>query len=711
MKKLSISLIALVSIGFSFGQTTKTNTSKKVEPLVIDRSKAPAAAPASPINIGEPVSFVLENGLKVFVVENSKLPKVSFQLSVDIPIFLEGNKVGLSTMAGEMMGAGTTTKTKAQIDEEIDFIGANLVTNSNGIFASCLSKHADKVLSVMGDVMLNPAFPTDELDKKKKRAQSNLKSISANADAIAGRVESVLLYGANHPYGEIQLSEHIDNITIEDCKQYYDKYFRPNISYLVIVGDIKPEKAKELANKYFGSWVKKDVPKQDFGKALPLNGVKVAFVNKPGAVQSVVKVIYPLDYMIGSDDAAAVSIMTGIFGGAFSSRLNMNLREKHAYTYGASGRVNADRYIGKFSAGASVRNDVTDSALTQIFYEMNQMINANVSEDELSRNKNFNMGNFALSLERSQTIAGFALNIEKFGLPKDYYQSYLTRIDKVTVEDVRNVAKKYIKPNNCIILIVGNEAVAEKLKRFASTGEIDFYDYNGKLKAKEVKAIPAGVTAQSVVTDYILTVTKSATMKDAQKKLKSLKDYSSTFEGEIQGQKLTMENKKMAPNLYKVEIKAMGMTMQKIVCDGKRVTSSGMQGNKEYKDKELEEMISNGSMIKETRYLTPSYEITLVGFAEVNGREVYQIQTKDKSGNVENEFYDCETKLKLSSSSMQESPEGPVEVSSEFSEYKEVGGILFPHKMSQNFGPMIIDFVAKQIVVNTKLKSSEFKVE
>lgn len=711
MKKINISFLFLLLTSLTFGQSSKTNNSKKSEPIIIDRSKAPAAAPAAPINIGEPVSFVLDNGLKVFVVQNSKLPKVSFQLSVDIPIFLEGNKVGLSTMAGEMMGAGTVTKTKAQIDEEIDFIGANLVTTSNGIFASCLSKHADKVLSVMGDVMLNPAFPVEELEKKKKRAHSNLKSISANADAIAGRVESVLLYGTNHPYGEIQLGEHIDNITIEDCKKYYDTYFRPNISYLVIVGDINPEKAKELANKYFGSWVKKDVAKQDFGGAKSINGVKVAFVNKPGAVQSVVKVIYPLDYKIGSDDAAAVSIMTGIFGGAFSSRLNMNLREKNAYTYGASGRVNADRYIGKFSAGASVRNEVTDSAVTQIFYEMTQMINENVSDDELSRNKNFNMGNFALSLERNQTIAGFALNIQKYGLPKDYYQTYLTRIDKVTVEDVRNAAKKYIKPNNCIILIVGNEAVANKLKRFSSTGEIDFYDYNGKLKPKEVKEIPAGVTAQSVVTDYLFTVTKSSSIKDVQKKLKAVKDYSSTFEGEIQGQKLTMENKKMAPNLYKIEIKAMGMTLQKIVCDGKRVASSGMQGNKEYKDKELEEMKANGAIIKVTNYLTPNYEITLIGYSEINGREVYHIQTKDKSGNIENEFYDTQSKLKISSSSIKESPEGPVEISSEYSEYKEVGGILFPHKIAQNFGSMILDLVAKNISINTKLKPTEFKID
>ncbi len=710
MKNIIIAVSVLVAATNVVAQTGKPSGNKKQEPIQIDRSKAPQPAEAAPINIGAPTSFVLDNGLKVFVVQNSKLPKVSFQLSVDVPIFLEGEKVGLSQLAGEMLGAGTTKKSKAQIDEEIDFIGADLTTTSNGIFASSLSKHSETVLAMMSEIMLNPAFPQEELDKKKKRLHSNLKSIASNADAIASRVESVLMYGANHPYGEVQMANHIDNITIEDCKKYYSDYFRPNISYLVIVGDIQPEKAKEMAIKYFGSWEKKEVTRKDFGGAQGISGVRVAFVNKPGAVQSVIKVIYPLDYKIGSEDAASVSIMSGIFGGAFSSRLNMNLRENKAYTYGASGNIGADRYIGRFKAGASVRNEVTDSAVAEILFEMNQMIKADVSEDELSRNKNYNMGNFALSLERDQTLAGFALNIEKYGLPKDYYQTYLSRMQKVTVADVRKAAQRYIKPNNCIILVVGNEQIADKLKKFDSDGEIEFYDINGKLRAKERKALPTGLTAEQVITNHILAVTQTKNMKDATKKMKGIKDMSAIYEGEIQGQKLIMENKKMAPNLFKVEMKAMGMTIQKVVCDGKKVVSNGMQGKEEYTGDKLEEMKAGGAMIKEMNYLTSGYSLKLIGFDEYGGKEVYHVEVTNKAGKVENEYYLVENGLKVHTSSTNETPQGAMDITSEFLEYKEVGGILIAHRMSQSFGPQAIDFVAKEIKVNAGLKSSDFKI-
>ena len=283
----------------------------------IDRATAPKPGIAPKINIGTPASFTLDNGLKVFVVENHKLPKVSFQLTIDKDPVLENGTVGLADMMGDMLSAGTTTRTKAQIDEEIDFVGASVSTFSSGFYASSLTKHSDKVLGIAADILLNPAFPQDELDKKKKRAFSSLKSLATNADAIAGRVTSVLKYGKSHPYGEVQMKSDIENITIDACKKYYETYFRPNISYLVIVGDITVEDAKKLTEKYLGSWQKADVPEHKYDMPSATEGVRVAFVNKPGAVQSVIKVMYPIDYKIGAPDAAAVSVMSNIFGGAF----------------------------------------------------------------------------------------------------------------------------------------------------------------------------------------------------------------------------------------------------------------------------------------------------------------------------------------------------------------------------------------------------------
>lgn len=676
----------------------------------IDRSKAPEAGEAPKINIGTPETFTLDNGLKVFVVENHKLPKVSIQLAIDKPLIMEGGKVGVGEMTGEMLNAGTTEKTKAELDEEIDFIGASVSATSSGIFASSLSKHTDKVMGIMSEMLLKPAFPEEELEKSKKRALSNLKSLSTNPEAIAGRVSGVLLYGKNHPYGEVQIADHVNNIEMADCKKYYQDYFRPNISYLVIVGDIKPEDAKKKAEQYFGSWEKRMVPTEKYETSTDVAGVRVVFVEKPGAVQSVVKVTYPLDLPVGSDDDAAIKIMNGIFGGAFSSRLNMNLREEHGYTYGASGRANSDKYIGYFTAGASVRNEVTDSAVAEIIGEMKTMIDTKVTMDELSRNINFNNGNFALSLESDQTVARFALNIEKYKLPADYYQNYLARLQKVTQEDVQEAAKNYIHPENCIILVVGSSDVVESLKKFDTDGKIEYYDFNGDVKSGEKKKLPEGLTAEKVIEDYVLAYTQSSNMKDALKKLKKVKDITMISETEVQGMKLNMTVKRKAPGMMMTEMTMSGMTIQKSVFDGTNGGVSGMQGNKAFEGDELEEQKYSSTMHLETKYSELGYKLTIKGIEEVNGKDAYLIEVVDPKGNVENEYYDVESKLKVFSMSTSESPEGESStITSEMQDYKEVGGFLFPHKLIQNFGPQTIEMDVKEIKLNTKISNSEFE--
>ena len=389
MNKIIVTLTLLIT-SFCFNAQTK-----------IDRTKAPVPGLAPEINIGTPSSFTLENGLKVFVVENHKLPKVSFQLTIDKDPVIEKGHVGLSSMMGDMMSAGTTTKTKQEIDEEIDFIGASISTYSSGVYASCLSKHTETVFGLASDILLNPAFPKEELIKKKKRLMSSLKSLKTDANAISARVGDVLKYGKNHPYGEVQTSSDVNGITVDLCREYYTTYFRPNVSYLVIVGDIDVEKSKELVSKYFGSWEKLNVPSHQYDLPNKSKGVRVAFVNKPGAVQSQISVMYPVDYKVGAPDQTNVSVMSSIFGGAFSSYLNANLREDKGYTYGARGRISPDKLIGQFNAGASVRNEVTDSAVTEFLAEMNHIKKEPVSDEDINRIKNNMNGDFALSLEQS----------------------------------------------------------------------------------------------------------------------------------------------------------------------------------------------------------------------------------------------------------------------------------------------------------------------
>ncbi|HEX3075040.1 MAG TPA: pitrilysin family protein [Ignavibacteriales bacterium] len=217
----------------------------------LDRSVPPKAAPAPEIKFGEYHKFVLDNGLKVFVVENHETPVVSLSLILHRDPILEKENAGYVDAAGELMRTGTKTRTKAQLDEEIDFIGASLSTSANSMYGSALKKHADKLFELFSDVAINAEFRQDELDKLKTQTLSALAAAKDEPGEIASRIRQKLYYGAGHPYSEFATEQTVKNFTLDMCKEYYQKYFIPNSSYLAIVGDINKDEAEKLAKKIF----------------------------------------------------------------------------------------------------------------------------------------------------------------------------------------------------------------------------------------------------------------------------------------------------------------------------------------------------------------------------------------------------------------------------------------------------------------------------
>ncbi|PJB14308.1 MAG: peptidase M16, partial [Flavobacteriales bacterium CG_4_9_14_3_um_filter_32_8] len=223
MRKILSFLLVIVVVSGAFAQK-------------LDRSKIPAAAIAPEIKLGKIEQFTLANGLQVFVVENHKLPKVAYSLSIDIDPVAEGDMAGYVEAAGQLMERGTKNRTKEQFDEQIDFIGATISTSSTGIYAASLKKHQEKLLDMMSDVLMNADFKQEELDKIKKQTISGITSSKDDPDAIARNARAVLLYGKDHPYGEIATESTVENITLDKCKTYYTTYFKPNVAYLAVVG-------------------------------------------------------------------------------------------------------------------------------------------------------------------------------------------------------------------------------------------------------------------------------------------------------------------------------------------------------------------------------------------------------------------------------------------------------------------------------------------
>lgn len=667
----------------------------------LDRSVIPQAGPAPKINIANAKSFELKNGLKVFVVENHKLPIVSFNLSLDNDPILEGADAGYVSLAGDLLRAGTTNRTKEQMDEQIDFIGATLNTFSNGLYASSLKKHSAELLELTSDIVLNPLFPQEELDKLVKQLKTGLQSQKTNPNAIAANISQVYNFGVNHPYGEQISDATVDNITIESCKNYYNTYFRPNVSYLIIVGDITMKEAKKLSKKYFGKWEANEVPKHTYEMPKRPENPVVIVSNKDAAVQSVVNVTFPVDIKLSSEDYLSARVMNEVLGGgSFSGRLFQNLREKNAWTYGAYSSLSSNELIGSFKAYAQVKGEATDSALMEIRDEITRIRTELVDESHLELVKNSLSGSFAKSLESPQTIARFALNIEKYNLPEDFYQTYLERLSKVSAEDILKAAQKYLDPNQAYYIAVGDVSKIKETVKFLSPDKtvlnVDLY---GNVIKEDPNAIPEGLEAQDVIDAYIKAL-------GGAEYLNSIQDIVNKKEISAGGMTLELVVKQKAPNKIRVIQSMGGQIMQEQFFNGEKASIKSPQGVMELSGAQLEAMKTQATMNPELNYDKLGIQLKLVGAEKIDGTKAYKIELTDPSGNSSFDYYDAESGLKLKSVSAQ----GAVSITIEYKDYKEMNGYIYPETMIQIAGPQTLTFKTIEVIVNSGLEDSEFEL-
>jgi predicted Zn-dependent peptidase len=421
----------------------------------LDRSQKPKPGPAPTITFTDPVIYKLPNGITVLVVENHKLPKVSASYSIDAGPITEGSKAGVIGLLSGMLNEGTTTKTKAQFDEAVDQMGAEVGVSAGGGQASALTRYFSDAFLLMAEALRNPSFPQESFDKLKSQSLTSLKSNERSATAISGRVVNALSFGLNHPYGEFETEQSINSITLDDVKAAYKKYVTPSRGYLTFVGDIKPEAARALAIKAFGDWKGAVLTFPVLAKVSNPVKTEVDVVDVPNAVQSEITVTNLIELPLGSPDYHAVLLANQILGGGADAKLFRNLREKHGFTYGAYSNTGSGRLQSTFSASASVRNEKVDSAVVEFLKEINVMRTEKVSPEVLQDAKNLYNGSFALGLENPARGAGFASNILINNLPKDFYRTYLQKLNAVTADDILRVSKKYFLHDNTRVVIVG----------------------------------------------------------------------------------------------------------------------------------------------------------------------------------------------------------------------------------------------------------------
>ena len=668
----------------------------------VDRTKSPAPGKAPLIQVASPVKFTLANGLKVFVVKNTKLPKVTATLALDVDGFKEGDKAGLADMSGQLLQRGTTTKSKAELDEAVEFLGGSLFTSSQSASVSSLKSNFPKLMELMAEVILRPALSSDELEKVRKQTISGIESNKDEPDAISNNVMKKLVYGANHAFGEITTVKTVNAIKVDDVKNFIKTYWIPNNAYLIFVGDIDPANAKLLAEKNFGTWAKGTFTQPVYEKPATPATTYVAIVDRPASVQSVVAIATTVNLTKGSPSDIPSNVMNNILGGGFSGRLFANLREKHAFTYGAYSSISPSKQIGMFSAEASVRNEKTDSSIQEILNELNIIRNTKVGDTELSRMKNYLAGGFARSLESPNTIANFALSIAVNNLPEDYYQKYLTNLAAVDAQKVQDAATTLLNPAKMHIVIVGNaKQIAKGLEKY---GPVKYFDIEGN----EVAA-PTEVKADASLTPTAL-MEKAIAAIGTKEALDNVKDVQLKGTANLMGQSLEMKQTIVMPGNSVTTMSMGGMAMMRqAVVNGKYSVSQ--QGQEAPMTDDLKEGLDESTFLApEQLYLAKGYGLKIVGAEKVDGKEAIDVEVTTPSKKVSHRFYDAKTFLLVKTSKSEEVPgQGTMTQQQFYTGYQTVNGVQISSEQLIDMGQMKINVKYTDIKMNQGLKTTDLK--
>jgi hypothetical protein len=452
--------------------------------------------------------------------------------------------------------------------------------------------------------------------------------------------------------------------------------------------------AEKVVKKYFGKWEKGDVPKFTYKDPVPATKNAVGLVDRSSSVQTVINIAQPIDLTLGDENYIASRLLSDIFGGGFSSRLFQNLREDKGYTYGANSSISADKLVGQFSAFASVRTEVTDSAVYEFIYEINNLVDNGITQEELDRARASMAGSFGRSLESPSTIANFALNTERYNLPKDYYATYLQRMNALTVEDINKTAKNLIDPDKLYITAVGNASeIKDKLAQF---GEVTMYDNMG-FPAKEMKMADANISAENVIENYLNAIGGKAAAQ-------AVKTAKMTLEADVMGNPLSIAIVFDAENsAYGQKTSVMGNVMQatKIKDGAAEISAQGQ--SMQLTGAQLEEAMINAYLFPEAWYSEKGYTATLDGLKDVDGVAAYKVVFESAGGAKLVNYYSEETGLKIKN-------ENPASGDTFFSDYQEKGGVLLPMMWTIKSAMIPVPLEAKvtNLEINPAITDADF---
>ncbi|MFQ3598258.1 MAG: pitrilysin family protein [Chloroherpetonaceae bacterium] len=450
---------------------------------ILDRRIAPINPEPIHASFPDTVEHALSNGLKVMLYEEHNVPMVNVRLYIRAGSVLEGKMLKASSFVFALLQQGTHKRTAKEIADEIEFLGADLTASSSidvgSLSLTLMSKHLERGLEILSDVVLNPSFLESEIEFVRQQSLSRLQFSKADAARLSSEAFNRLIY-APHPYGNPSLGtrDSLMALTREQLLEFYHKYFLANRAFMSVTGDFETDSMIALLEKYFGAWSGGEYEEPSFELPQKRTQKEVRLVKKDGAVQSVLNIGH-LSIARNHEDFIPLYVANTILGGYFGSRLNMNLREKQGFTYGIRSGFDALRLAGDFNISTQVRNDVTGEAIEQILFEVNRLLQDGVSEKELSAAKRYITGNFVIQNEAPSSIGIRLANVELYGLPKSYYNTYIEVLNAVERQHILDMLIKHLHPKSFVFVIAGDiNAVRPQAERF---GALSVEDAEGNI--------------------------------------------------------------------------------------------------------------------------------------------------------------------------------------------------------------------------------------
>jgi zinc protease len=463
MRKKSLKIVLLTAIITTF--------------LLLFTSSSLTKVLAQEIKLPEIKRETLDNGLRVIVIEHHELPVVAFRLVLKSgSAFDPPGKAGLVDLTAGLLRKGTKTKDATQIAEEVDFVGGTLDAGADwdATFATCrvLNKYFDTGLELLADIILNPTFKEDEVERLRRQIIAGIMQQKDDPESVAEEEFRGFVFG-EHPYGQPQEGTEgsVSSITRDDIAGFHQTYYVPNNAILAVVGDVKTDEVLEKVKSKFSSWERKEFVIPDFAQPPQIKGHQILLVDKPDLTQSYINIGH-FGIERKSPDYFPVRVMNYILGGGgFASRLADEVRDKRGLTYDVHSNFDGYRLKGAFEVSTFTRIDSTLGAIQATLDQMKRIRTEKVSEKELSETKSFYNGYFPLQFETPEQIATQILNVEIYDLGEDYIKDFRKNISAVTADDILRVAQKYLDPDNIKLVVVSK---AEELKTgLESLGEVE----------------------------------------------------------------------------------------------------------------------------------------------------------------------------------------------------------------------------------------------